>query len=101
MNAGRQLDALIAERVMGKKVDQSSGVDICFEDGPPIPRYSTNIADAWLVVEKFEIVEVEKLYHAYIAAVHVENRVYSVQANTAPLAICLAAFKAVGVEVDG
>lgn len=95
MRAGRELDALIAERVMGKKVDQSSP---CLEDGSLIPRYSTHIADAWLVVERFENVEVEKFYHAYTAAVHIENRAYSIQEETAPLAICLAALKAVGNE---
>ncbi|MEW9673858.1 hypothetical protein [Ammoniphilus sp. 3BR4] len=94
MKAGRTMDALIAERVMGKKVDRSSRQDIFFEEGLPIPQYSTNIADAWLVVERFENVEVEKFFHAYTAAVHVENRVYSVQADTAPSAICLAALKA-------
>lgn len=57
MPAGRELDALVAERVMGWKLFAS-------EPGygrpphqitlvlTPIPHYSTDIAAAWIIVEK-------------------------------------------------
>jgi hypothetical protein len=62
--AGRELDALIAEKVMGwtgfwkrgepsmmayPPVEQAAGID---GERWPVPNYSTNIAAAWLVVEK-------------------------------------------------
>lgn len=66
--AGRELDALIAERVMGWKVietDDCNGEDNFwlskdgqhpfegeYGDDLELPAYSTSIADAWKVVEK-------------------------------------------------
>jgi len=57
--AGRQMDAWIAEYVMGWKITVYSDGHIAFEDGSPYGRHevhfkpSTNIAVAWEVVEKF------------------------------------------------
>ena len=131
MKAGRELDALIAEKVMGlTRHDESyvaegvgkvlrfvwrDGCGTCVYSGDMfLPHYSTNIADAWEVVEKlgrwhgfdFMIVmpDPEQTFHlrTYEAGWYEatndgpERRVVS-DADTAPLAICLAALKAKGV----
>ena len=44
MPAGREMDALIAEKIFGLTVD----------DNFYLPNYSTNIADAWIVIEKMK-----------------------------------------------
>ena len=128
MEAGRELDALIAEMVMGlTRHDESYMVDgagkvlrfvwrdgggACVYSGDMfLPHYSTNIADAWEVVEKlgrwrgFDFMLVmpdpEQTFHlhTYEAGWYEatndgpERRVVS-DADTAPLAICLAALKA-------
>jgi hypothetical protein len=65
MKPGRELDALIAEKVMGKKLPISVGwwtcdklpegsIEIC-------PFYSTDIAAAWQVVEKIQTTPIKAL----------------------------------------
>jgi hypothetical protein len=131
MKAGRELDALVAEKVMGwqritgPKTDYDGpceygdvlipptiSEDEAFRMMPPkgaIPFYyfvnrnwSTNISDAWQVQEKsiactmfrdtdgYEVDLVYKRSQGWIRGV----------AETAPLAICLAALKAVGYEIE-
>jgi hypothetical protein len=116
---GRELDQLIAEKVMGMKVYRRMG-----EDGPnpqyekiekvpehcavTYPPYSTDISAAWEVVEKlrnktmaFSLVTMwdhskDKLF--WLAKFEwwgTERFEFSSQ-ETAPLAICLAALKATG-----
>ena len=149
MKAGRELDALIAEKVMGwklfrvgycgtddetpeqgkyeKALDRAGfdsvgwyvwtgGKVVLWEDGFTKEHcFSTNIADAWEVVEKlgrwrgFDFMLVmpdpEQTFHlhTYEAGWYEatndgpERRVVS-DADTAPLAICLAALKAVSQE---
>lgn len=112
MKLGRELDALVAEKVMGIPVTE--------EDGrywpPPRPGnnfspheilgYSTSLAAVWEVVEMlssdcvFEISR-EKAGH-YSCGFYREAYVDPLglgKADTAPHAICLAALKAVGVEI--
>lgn len=118
MNAGRELDALIAQHVFGWARKSDTPGDWL---GPPpedprhvwcgewdenglpnyLPKWSTDIATAWEVVEKL-------LIHGDIRlSIHVARNGYDVEfqpfvnvsAPTAPHAICLAALKAVGVEV--
>ncbi|MBA5872012.1 MAG: hypothetical protein GDA68_18745 [Nitrospira sp. CR2.1] len=134
MKAGRELDALIAEKVMGWKPRQSKH-GYWNLDGPngehftdidrrdytaqydketgqkvqqapwweyfwdEIPFYSTDIAAAWEVVEKADL---WSLYGSigdgpYRACIQFEDREGLMTADTAPLAICLAALKAKGV----
>lgn len=112
MKAGRELDALIAEKVFGKTVDRSSHFDIYYDNGPSIPFYSTRIAGAWLVVEKLVADGMQPIvnylngqilaYDGWHCCIAKGYEVYhSHGCETAPLAICLAALKACGVEVDG
>lgn len=129
MKTGRELDALIAEKVMGLSLahmpdarDSKSGVivseisdsDVYFWDGrerdwSPIPNYSTDVAAAWEVVEKFKS---KKIEFALIRDVSIWQASFQwndsfpyhwdciewVDGETAPHAICLAALKAVGVK---
>lgn len=120
MEAGRDLDALIAEKVMGYRMKPEHNEWDYF----PIPilswHPSADIAAAWQVVEKLcdrpgvefmvKLMEpsAKKLYgFRWYAAVTVSDscdqteefdRTYTAFADTAPLAICLAALKAVEVK---
>jgi len=110
--AGRELDRAIAEKVMGRKVTWDAP-DVLLP-GPPdndAPNYSTSIDAAWEVVEKlrnwpgghwwlhlWQVAGVREEWRASftfggMAAVHPK---LEATANTAPLAICLAALKAMG-----
>ena len=97
--AGRKLDVRIADEIFG----------ILF-DGPP-PAFSTDIAEAWLVVEKVALLSALDTFYVRRGAYRYEagweeedvddrghvfyrNRL-RVEAATAPHAICLAALKAV------
>jgi hypothetical protein len=77
-----------------------------------VKEYSTNIKAAWEVVEKLAQmgydVKINRLIHwntDYECLIGKDNWVdmdYKyVGSDTAPMAICLAALKAVGVEVEG
>jgi hypothetical protein len=115
----REIDHLIATKVMGWEPEEIEGsaylsgyVLYKREEPPHIPDYqfkpSTNIADAWQVVEKL-------IDEGYDINVYNHNKEFNVEINieeddkhlwfygeadSAPLAICLAALKAVGVEVE-
>lgn len=142
MTAGRELDALVAEKVMGWKrwtcADfqfqkavlyhsnpqylvtwrRDDSLPLC-EDQPSVPRYSTDIAAAWTVVEKMHEegfgVEIGHActpgygwYATFVAnaAQYEHSEDYepatermAVRAPATPLAICLAALKALDAEV--
>jgi hypothetical protein len=109
MKAGRELDALVAEKVMGyRQAEDGSwflpGISTGFGLWE-LPEYSTSIADAWLVVEKL------KLFKGFCLRQRNDGMWDSVRygkwadgfddqivvgKTTAPHAICLAALKAVG-----
>jgi hypothetical protein len=141
MPAGREMDALVAEKVMGEKL--CAGVEawaavsgaICHGllDGPNhinptqpyrqdgrwtfamVPTYSTDIAAAWQVFERlmdiadeqngrakriiwntpFCLFRGEALWYVAYDYEHCEE---AGRGDTAALAICRAALKAVGVE---
>lgn len=117
VQAGRDLDALVAEKVMGWRwsgrylvppadVETSFWDGSCNRDGVPrfLPRYSTDISAAWGVVEKLrdEVAFLDILPAAdhYIVKIQSAHGTDYVTAETAPLAICLAALKVKGVDVD-
>lgn len=124
MKAGRKLDEIIAKIIMGledvryrhsgyygKKlvhghITFGGGLDI----SPWVPHYSTSIADAWLVVEKMRnkktalcllsVYEPAKNSFQWLCKVEFigsDRFEFSAQ-DSAPLAICLAALKAMGGE---
>lgn len=117
-----EIDRLIAEKIMGWNIRevsdgvkwiQAEGYELYFSDD--IYREwmpSEDMSDAWLVVEKLRERKIFTIYDAwdekdekifcanfqYNDTYHVVD--YSAYADTAPMAICLAALKVVGVEVQ-
>lgn len=119
MKPGRELDALVAKKVMGwTKHRRAAGedVDYSFNWVPPefrgdvaywrpLPRYSEDIAAAWVVVSKLPCAHLAvewrdgRGWEAWFAiwdSVKQDADVYEGLGDTAPHAICLAALKAVG-----
>lgn len=137
MKAGRELDALIAKEVMGL---QNVGINLiqtdnfyrghweellCYSPEPDtvgyqeeVPHYSTDMNDAWKVVEyiRNNIDPLNRMWKPNIShegehfmwrcEFKLENdnagddtTYYCANAETAPLAICLAAIKTVVVEI--
>lgn len=108
MKPGRELDALVARDVMGWEVrGPHSGPWVILRGYPEYPhltdktwRPSTDIADAWEVVEK--LADGTRTVHVWkprnygwgCSIGHSHGEAY-----TAPHAICLAALRAVGHEV--
>lgn len=104
MNAGRELDALVAEKVMGFRHHPAMpGYDEMWfmSDGGSIdlPNYSTDIAAAWQVVEKLRL-GIAPMGDGKWGVAMRDQPVNSIKDLTinesAPLAICLAALKARG-----
>jgi len=109
MQAGRELDALIAETVMEMQRVEEGNIyfwpspemvarllelhpDVLAVDYFPAPHYSTDIAAAWQIVEKLGMQCGFSIYDREPFAAH--KRVSTV-ASTVPLAICRAALKAI------
>lgn len=128
MNAGRGLDALIAEKVMGLRLDYEFSEEMGapavpelrdqYDEWGVLPNYSTDMACAWQVVthmtRKDRAREESDLYFKLTYAwdddygcwasfdwkgVADTHPLYQGHADTAPHAICLAALRAVGVEL--
>lgn len=109
LKPGRELDALIAEKVFGIKI--YPGKDYYYtgdEDGgifpAPLLEYSTSIADAWEVVEKLKQKEPIIQYDAELNCWHAgfkdrpDHYFMELSKDSAPHAICLVALKACEVE---
>ena len=121
MDAGRELDALVYEKVMGGTIRIAAAADHQWLiEGIPLkviqPKYSTDIAAAWLVVEwakKYGNMTIQVLPYAVWVDIHIVDpavaesggdidatkdfRSAILTAPTAPLAICRAALAACGV----
>ena len=115
MKAGQELDALVAEKVIGWQwnVDRSAFFPPGLHPmsnifGHKVPQYSENIAEAWLVVEKL----VKSGFHFLLLKSADSGRSIatfylgpedrsdtSKSADEAPHAICLAALEALRYEV--
>lgn len=116
--AGRELDALVAEKVMGwievqkQPIANALGQHVMDDyvgkpsPGPVVmvPRYSTMISEAWKVADKLrataQFVAVisgkgPQGVQPWICKVNREGGFLEERADTAPHAICLAALKAV------
>lgn len=123
MPAGIEMDALIAEKVIGAKWDESRCRVCGFSLDPdgkmcrsddcsmrPVPArradaiapYSTDIAAAWQVVERLRFCVVTRVMsrgtYKAIAKVSRSKPQVSAHAETAPLAICRAALVACGKQ---
>jgi hypothetical protein len=111
MEAGRKLDALVAEKVMGWKdkvlTTEDEGIAI-IESFDNIFKFSpsTNIADAWKVVEKIQekfwikLVGYGEGFICTLTGKGDNTLKTAVDETTAPLAICLAALEAVGYDIQ-
>lgn len=125
MQAGRELDKLIAEKVIQKDycehVDYIGEFVLCGVCGKtPLAPYSDDIAAAWLVVEYMALREERFHLDLYVKPLHTGvsgawvgfknysssgkdkpyRRVKVVGHNPVPEAICLAALKALNVTPD-
>jgi hypothetical protein len=114
MQAGRELDILVAEKVMGKTVRSKNEVtnnsfkheydELVVDLGNGryefIRHYSTDIADAWEVVEQLNDPEsyLDIKIQSCIDGWFVDYCNERTVAETIPLVICIAALKAVGWE---
>jgi hypothetical protein len=125
MDAGRELDALVAEKVMGwsKRIsaDHSNspikqlrafGIIYAWKDsegndrGLDVWHYSTDIAAAWQVVEKMKALEwrteIAQTIQSGVDVTVIKweggefGGEFAEWGETAPHAICLAALKAIG-----
>ena len=134
MEAGRELDALVAEKVMGLSApwDENTPCPYCGEimrycgqrswctscsewRYGPYKEYSEDISAAWEVVEKLRKsyrVRIHEFGSGWQASLEIKDGRLrypieishegdeSANSDTAPHAFCLAALKAVGVEVE-
>lgn len=109
MEAGRELDAEVAEKVLGwtavhKDPARRWGNYPMWHDSQhrymDVPHYSTDMADAMLVADAFDEVDLHKGPHGWLCRLErgddssVEHG-EAIRAATAPLAICLAALATV------
>jgi len=112
---GRELDALVAEKVFGCKTawamnrenvfcgcaGRPHGAPVVSYGAAPVKNYSTDIAAAWEVVGRFGdefILERWPEFRNTWRTSFQRDREWA-SAATAPHAICLAALRAVGHEV--
>lgn len=93
----KNIDRLVAEHVL--KISRGATFDY---DGENVPKpYSSDIKAAWEVVEKFEggtltlTQLIDDEWSANFLGIRTE-----IVAQTAPLAICLAALKSYGIKYD-
>lgn len=101
----REIDALVAEKVMGWEPHDNGEGEIVWTHNPTrqwsvsfghVPHYSESIKAAWEVVEKNIDLGFEINCRSGWAAYFGEHIAY---ADSAPLAICLAALKSKGIAV--
>ena len=107
MEAGRELDALVAEKVMGWKDVNTAWPSYGSPPESPdgwreIPAFSTDIAAAWEVVEKLSgpnVVDDFRLaYWGGCWRAEFQSMIFQYcEAPTAPQAICLAALRVLGL----
>lgn len=98
------IDKLIAEKVMGWKISDKypfDGHGWCIAFDEKIKRFlpTEYIEDAWLVAHKFQYHKIEMDAGHYYCTLANNGPFFDGDGETAPMAICLAALKAVGVEV--
>lgn len=117
----KEIDFLVADEVLDwiyyydKKLRAGTWLDAglkrvaCADNHLSPFSPSTNIQDAWLVVEKLKkdntLININHHKNGYYADIWFKDLQGAVPykdtyADTAPLAICLAALKSVGVEVE-
>lgn len=125
----REIDALVAEKVMGWKchrciegkyhpigehewfrmtIHQRASGDRPIKDCDHFLAYSSDISAAWEVVEKMKddgfycvtLVSYKDAHHCTIEGADTTVAAHVEDAPTAPIALCLASLRAVGVDVE-
>lgn len=91
MKAGRELDKLIGEKIL-----QLDGWYLADEF---LPRFSTNIEAAWLVVEKLKSMGGEIAIRVSPLGIEVETSEELEQGTSAPYLICITALKECGFDI--
>lgn len=101
-----EIDTLVAEKVMKWKkgadfivLDNGYGVKFVVHDTLGEFSPASRIEDAWQVVEKFRKFDMSHAHDAFYVTVMWKGNEYTAEGVTAPMAICKAALKAVGVEI--
>jgi Phage ABA sandwich domain len=107
IEAGEELDKLIAERVFGLTVERRGEFYRYYNEAlreefggrwtSPVLHYSTDIADAWAIVEKLKAVSVSKRFDGTWQCWHWDKVHHVGRGPTAPLAICRAALAALEI----
>ncbi len=115
MPASTEMDALIAEKVMGltitkKNLFDEPGIFVIYDIGASIAcyspkKYSSNISAAWEVVEKsvdFELSRTVWSPHGWECGIRLDKEDSTIwsKGDTASLAICRAALKAIGYKPE-
>jgi hypothetical protein len=112
METGRELDALVAEKVMGlqgfrKGTPGYEGWEYIYTsnlgDNQPIPHYSSDLSAAWEVIEKFDNMTFRRgreadghiRHFAYIWLNSDDDKHEMCKASKMPEAVCKAALMAV------
>lgn len=103
----REIDILVAEKVMGWKkganfgvLDNGYGVKFVVHDTLGEFSPTLRIEDAWQVVEKFRTFDMSHVHDAFYVTVMRKGNEYTAEGATAQMAICKAALKAVGIEIE-
>lgn len=121
----REIDVLIAEKIFNWEwsnirerkflspplTDEiSNWTGMWNEKGIPhyLPHYSTNISDAWEIVEKmrkdndywFELTTDKSFSLDYRCYFQLDDNEFEAIASTAPMSICLVALESVGVDIN-
>lgn len=101
LKPGRELDALVAEKVMGYDQEQIRNASYYINEAGQtrhdIPSFSTDIAAAWEVVEKFRKADPTFTIDSGSKGYLVDFGGDAVDtARTLPHAICLAALRSAG-----
>ena len=104
LEAGRKLDALVAEKVMhisNVHLHDFGNAGLYLRMNEPaalsnisVPRYSTDISDAWKVVDYLAeglILDLYNTIRGWRCDIDGKGETFSGKAETAPLAICRAA----------
>lgn len=99
--AGRTLDALIEERIFGNPIDHEFDEPIVkarrdqYDECGILPAYSTDMAAAWQIVEKLDLLDYWYLRHRAQWEVFEtdqgDREHILATADTAPLVLCRAA----------
>lgn len=104
----RRIDALIHQHVFGMgKHYVYLNTPIGYEgNGKPVPHYSTDIKTAFEVAEKLKLYDITsrtydtpKKHRSYACIFYEKGEGIMAYAKTLPMAICLAALRAKGIEV--